>query len=340
MMRRAWAAAALAPIVLEGTALASDPPLCGTTDRPWVELRAGDEDVPSNLASFVELLRTELASRGFDLCAAGPRPHPSIAAIQVMLRSESVTLDIEVRDALTAKRVARNVDLSTLPADGRPLAIALAADELLRASWAELALRTAPPPAAPVPPQVIQVIEETSTPVPRRPSTPHVQLGVGFAVQQFALGTTLFGGDAHFGIWLTSRFEIEGRFGLRTGPSVTAADGAVQPGAWSVGGGASLTLTPPEAHWGIDAVARFDIDHVTFVPTPQKPSTGTVGSETTPVPGAGARAWIALLPTLRLGAEAIGCVPLRAISAEDAGARVTGVGGAGWGAELGLWSVL
>ncbi len=51
---------------------------------------------------------------------------------------------LEVDDALTNKSVRREVDLGDVPASGRPRALALAAAELLRASWAELAL---PPPA-------------------------------------------------------------------------------------------------------------------------------------------------------------------------------------------------
>ena len=47
---------------------------------------------------------------------------------------------IELDDRVTHKRVARDLPLRNIPANGRALAIAIASDELLRASWAELTL--------------------------------------------------------------------------------------------------------------------------------------------------------------------------------------------------------
>ncbi len=47
---------------------------------------------------------------------------------------------LEVDDTLTNKKLVRVIDLGALPPDGHDLAVALAADELLRASWAELEL--------------------------------------------------------------------------------------------------------------------------------------------------------------------------------------------------------
>jgi hypothetical protein len=323
-------------------AAATEPPGCGDRARPWVELRSGQE-VPSPIATFVDLLRTELDSRGFDLCASGEHTQPAVAAVNVAYRADAVTLGIEVHDALTAKRVSRDVDLGPIPADGRPLAIALAADELLRASWAELALRTAPPPAVPVPEQVTRLVEEAPPPATRRPASPRVELGVAFAWEQFAFGTALYGADARLGVWLARRIALEGRFGLRTaGGSVAASDGSVQTSAWSAGAGAAVTLTPlpSDPVWGIDAVVRFDVMHVTFVPTPVSPATGAVAADYALVPAAGARAWVAVFPALRIGAEAVGCAAVQGVSATDGGQRVTGVGGMGWGAGVGVWSVL
>ena len=84
----------------------------------------------------------------------GSRPvrrdaHPAaapLATLAVELAPDDTakaTVDIEVRDAVTRKRVRRDVDLSRIPDDGRAAAIAIEADELLRASWAEVALDTA-----------------------------------------------------------------------------------------------------------------------------------------------------------------------------------------------------
>ena len=63
----------------------------------------------------------------------------------------SVAVSVEVRDAVTEKRVSRDVDLTRVPADGRAFAIALAVDELVWASWAEIALAKSQRPAKPPP---------------------------------------------------------------------------------------------------------------------------------------------------------------------------------------------
>ena len=83
----------------------------------------------------MRLLRLELASRGFELCEeGGPQTTPSIAVIDLTSHEDDVTLTVEVRDRVTAKRVAREVSVGSFPPDARPLVLAVAADELLRAS--------------------------------------------------------------------------------------------------------------------------------------------------------------------------------------------------------------
>ena len=126
---------------------AAESSVCGESPRPWVQIVT--EDVPGSHVAFVSLLRAELASRGLDLCASSTDVGaPPVATIRVSARPDAVALTVEVRDALTEKQVNRDVALAGIPPDGQPLTLALAADELLRASWAELTLRTAPPPDA------------------------------------------------------------------------------------------------------------------------------------------------------------------------------------------------
>lgn len=84
-------------------------------------------------------LAAELGPRGLTLCSPGSTSRASAATVQVRI-SHSVAM-IELDDHLTHKRVARDLALSTLPQNGRALATAIAIDELLRASWAELTLR-------------------------------------------------------------------------------------------------------------------------------------------------------------------------------------------------------
>jgi hypothetical protein len=83
---------------------------------------------------------TELAHRGISLCdaesSAGREP---AAVVGVQANDAAVTISLD--DRVTHKRVARDLSLQGIPANGRALAVAIAIDELLRASWAELTLR-------------------------------------------------------------------------------------------------------------------------------------------------------------------------------------------------------
>ena len=130
---------------------------CGSPDRPRVDVTGEGAAVDD----VMKLLRAELAPRAIDVCPAAEGPGPaSIATVSVSARPDGAFVEVEVHDALTAKRVSRDVDLGAVPQDGRPLTLALVADELLRASWAEIALRRAPDPAQPVPTAVRESVRE------------------------------------------------------------------------------------------------------------------------------------------------------------------------------------
>jgi hypothetical protein len=330
--------AAIGVLAASRTAAADDGTPCGQDTRPWVQI-VGEAPSLSSAPGFVPLLRAELASRGIDLCtteaASGAAP---IATVLVTPRPDGVTLTVEVRDALTEKQVRRDVALSSVPADGRPLTVALAADELLRASWAELALRSAPPSSRPVPPQVVEAVHDALPAAPR--ARPSVQLGVGFVWEQYARGMTLYGADARLGGWLTRRLELAMQLGLRTAPTTATADGTVQPTAWSASAVALFTFTPPESQWGLDAVASFGVERLTFVPTPLGAATGSQQSGYALLASLGPQGWFAIVPALRIGAEVLAIAPLRGVEAADAGTPFVGANGLGWTMQLGLWSAL
>jgi hypothetical protein len=332
------AAAAMTALLVTGEGRAAEPGACGAPGRPWVEVHAAEE-LPRPLRAFVDLLRAELRSRGFELCTTGGQGGDGpLATIEVRARPGTVSLDVEVRDALTSKRVSREVALAGIPPDGQPLTVALAADELLRASWAELQLRTAPPPPQPVPVQVSEVVRDAIRSTP--PSPPHFQMGIGFSWEQYAHGALLYGPDGRLGVWIDRRFEAALRFGLRTGPTTTAADGVVQPSAWSVGAAGIYTFTPSGERWGVDGVARFDVERLELTPTPSAAATGSEKSDYALLASLGPQAWFAVVPALRIGLELLGAIPLRGVDATDANSRVVGIGGLGWSAQLGVWSGL
>lgn len=95
----------------------------------------------ATLASEVRKdLAAELGQRSIGVCAARGSEGEVAADIALSQRDAS-EISIAVDDYTTGKRVARDVPLARIPASGKALAIAIAIDELLRASWAELMLR-------------------------------------------------------------------------------------------------------------------------------------------------------------------------------------------------------
>ena len=231
---------------------------------------------------------------------------------------------MDVRDAITAKSVQRDVALEGVPSDGRALTVALAADELLRASWAELAIRTAPPPRAPVPPEVRDTVRD-ALPSVSEARPPRFAFGADAAVEAFAAGTTLLGADVVADVWIVPRVRLGGRVGLRSGLVVHAADGDVSTSALLFGLGAAVTLTPPALRVGLDATLRAGVIRVSFAATPSGASTGQSLADFAVVGDAGVAFWVRLARNLRASAEVAAVLPLRPIDATDSGAAVGGI---------------
>src|SRR5262245_3856248 len=138
-------------------------------DGPWVQLQIGAEGwSEAQRATVLSDLQHTLASQGIAACSGDAHPAAAaLAMLNVDLSPEDkakATVDIEVRDAVTHKRVRRDVDLSRIPDDGRAAAIAIEADELLRASWAEIALDTARARQAETRPQVVGTVGQVLAP--------------------------------------------------------------------------------------------------------------------------------------------------------------------------------
>jgi hypothetical protein len=139
----------LAGWLMPSQAQAAEPPgfRCGESDRPWVELQFEGEGWD---ARSQQSIRADLAAglrlRGLLVCGPEkPGTEAPLASVQLSAAAlNRVAVEIEVHDALTNKYVLREVDMRNVPSDARGLTLAAAAEELLRASWAELALEDAP----------------------------------------------------------------------------------------------------------------------------------------------------------------------------------------------------
>jgi hypothetical protein len=251
----------------------------------------------------------------------------------VGVSEQGAQIVVDIRDSVTAKHLDRGIDLTGLPPDSRPLTLAVAVGELLRASWAELVLKTAPLPAAPVPRAVEDAVALDIERSPR--SAPAAVLGVAGAIEYSSGGALLYGEDLRAAMRLTPCLAAAVRLGQRGSSPAGSADGEVHTTAWLAGVGATLRVTPWQ-HGGIDALARFDVEQVSFVAVPRPGARGGAATGVTLVAGSGGEAWIGLGPSLRLTIDGLVTVPLWPLKAQDAGRDVTAVSGPGVAGGLGL----
>jgi hypothetical protein len=311
--------------MLVASAALGQPARCASAGRPRVEVSGDGADIER----VATLLRAELAPRNIDVCAPSDGlGAPSIAVVSVSARPDGALIEVEVRDSLTAKRVSRDVDLAAVPEDGRSLTVALVADELLRASWAEIALRHAPPPAQPVPPGVREAVQED---VPGTSSAGGIVLR-GEAVAEaeaWAGSLSLFGVDVRVAMAAASGFAATARIGVREGPTLSSADGHIEASALLGGIGLSFRTVPPWHHYGIDAIARVDAARIAYGAIPNAGASGGPQSDTTVLVGAGVDGWVAMGGSVSLLAEILVDTPIRPVAADDGGRSVVAASGAG-----------
>jgi hypothetical protein len=200
---------------------------CGQSKRPWVELSFEESGWDPKLQQSIRAdLAAGLRSRGLLICGPDQRgPEAPLASVQLSAASVTrVSVEIEVHDALTNKYVLREVDTRSLPGDARGLALATAAEELLRASWAELAIEDAPPPVREPPPEVREAVRPAR--IARRDGG-HV-LGVRAAGEHHSGGQTLIGPEAWFDAWFSERFATEFSIGYRRGLTESTKHGSIE----------------------------------------------------------------------------------------------------------------
>jgi len=244
-MRGPTLSLALCAVALLPAAAGAAEPRCGDGgDGPWVQLQLGAQAwSDAQRAGILSDLQHTLAGQGIAACTTDAHPAGAepLATLTVDLSPDDTakaTVDIEVRDAVTRKRVRRDVDLSRIPDDGRSAAIAIEADELLRASWAEISLDTARARQAQANarPQVVTAVGQTLAPA----RVDANGLGARAAIERYVQsgGVTLIGADAFGRLRLSPRIAAEIAGTLRVGPAATAPHGEVS----ALGTGGALAL--------------------------------------------------------------------------------------------------
>lgn len=306
---------------------------CGRSDKPWVSVAFQGAGLADLETRVVEDFRAGLAARDIDVCLAGEGPpRAAIAAVRIAQPAANrVGVSVEVRDSLTEKRLTRNVDLSAVPRDGRAFAVALAVDELLRASWVELAIQRARRPARRAPPEVARVVQSTIS-VPREHP---FHVGVRAAAEHYAGGQTHLGADAALTLALAPRWQLELLVGAREALVVTAPDGRVLASAAGAAAQMGYLLVDTQRV----EVAVLGGARATWVRFRGDADAGRAEAELSGLcayarTGLGAAARIAGPLWLELGVSA--GAPLRALAATDRGAVVSAVSGLELGAQAGM----
>ncbi len=310
---------------------------CAPGAGPWVSLSFADSAWPQAFrANVLADFRARLAEENIAVCTAAEAPaRPPVARITISSQSRtSVDVSVDLNDAITAKRVGRDVDLSRVPADGRPLAIAVAAGELLRASWVELALAAPPSPPRAPPPEVRRAVQR-ALPAPAAAAR-RVRFGLLAAGERFAGGQTQAGADAAFSGYLAPRLRTLLAAGARQSLTVDAEHGEVLGSSLGVGLGAALVVwqRPHSAELTLGVASRFAFAR--FRGRARDGASEGDFSGLAIYARLGVGAALRLVGPLWLDAGVSGGVPLRSLSAEDAGRRVTAMSGLEAAGRLGV----
>ncbi|MFO0628599.1 MAG: hypothetical protein U0325_23700 [Polyangiales bacterium] len=287
-----------------------------------------------------DLLRTELESDGVEEVRFEGDATGAMALIRLefpQCATDASAVVLEVDDALTNKSVRREVDLGDVPSSGRPRALALAAAELLRASWAELAL---PPPRATPAPVRLAVSQrlrdalraaEPPPPAPPSPPRPPVRrwdLNASFVLQTFpAANVALLGGRVALGYLPSDRWPLRLRLDLGAQRG-TAFDPLGEIDLGMVTGALGATLTAGGERVALELGPRVEAgwSWVTGRPT----VAGVRGGQ-----GDAAVFFLSVIATLRVRVsprwwttlDATAGTPLRAVVIESGAARAAGFTG-------------
>jgi hypothetical protein len=340
-MRVRLAALAALSLLLEGARAAAADPTCGTSSRPVVELVLEVEPPDRIIGTTLQQhLRAELGAREIDVCVAPVTPRQPIARVSLHVDHPArgpVVATIRVGDLVTDKRLERALDLTRLPDDSRPLAVAAAVDELLRASWVELTLSDAPRPSVAPPAAVVHAVASSARPSPAAPSpSPSIiEVGVVAAASDLVGHRTAFGGEAWIGGWFHPSWALLVRFKAEAGLARASLHGTAR--ADDIAAGARLAFSPVDhdGRFGLRFEAGADVLRVTLAGASSGAAVAADGVQWTGMADATLRGWARTGPlfwTVSAGAAAA----LHPARATDNGVPVTAIEGLGPAFTAGL----
>lgn len=224
---------------------------CGSEASVFVRFEG--QGWPGALArETLDDLRAGLRVRGIALCSVEDSfTTPPVATVLLHWNPfDAPLVSVEVQDELTSKRVLRDLRLANIAPDARALALAQAADELLRASWVELRLSDAPEPAR-APPQVVQETVEQLPVIDAAGTQPTKVLGARFAGEIYGGGLRLMGADAYIAFWLAQHLGISVAIGARAAQRIEAPHGEIHASALTASAGMLVALWPRDARFNV-----------------------------------------------------------------------------------------
>jgi hypothetical protein len=282
--------------------------------------------VPADVgARLLGDLRAGLSATRIDACERAPLERAKPLAIVFIAPAEAqpTTFSVDVTDSVTQKRIGRDLELADVPEDGRAFALAVATEELLRASWAELTVRRsqeprpqeAPPPAPAEPPPA---------PGSQAPRDNHHGIGIRFSVEYYTAGHTELGPDVFFGIAAVRWLDVGLALGARRGLLVDAPDGSIAADALSAELFPEMTLVSGPHHQ-LDALLSVRGARVFFSATPDSGASGNDATGFTLYGRGGLVLSLGAGGFLRSRTRAGLGAPFKSFSASDGERVVTGV---------------
>jgi hypothetical protein len=293
---------------------------------------------------LLQRLRAELIAHHILVCGERPSGAPvPLANVRIeQSGSKQVGIEVRVDDAVTHKVVTRQLDLKGLPADAHAMTVALGVAELLRASWAEINLRSSQQSKATVPASVREAVKADTTPTSSAAAAHSpASFGLRIAGENFSHHLRQGGVDADFALAIAEPFQVGLRFGARQALSVQSPHGFVRAHGWMAGLTGGVRVTPRDASAHLSVLGRVDAQRLQFVAEPNPDVNANSGSGTGVMAGVGAAGSVALNPLLDLVFEADTGAVLKAVSAKDAGQEVMAMDGV-WmsvsaGMSVSLW---
>jgi hypothetical protein len=323
-----------------GTAAYAQSSSCTEAHRPTVFLRSHDAEIER----IAVQLAVGLAVSGVAVCVGDAALGMRVASVDIVADpARESSRQIRVRDAVTSKTLERAVDLGAIPPDSRATALALYVEELLQASWAELALNShgflrEHPPAAPAEVQrELARVLPTAAPGPERAASARAwRISLGAAFVSFPGMLTQLGPQLSVGYRALPWLEPALRIGYRASPLVHAPDGTIAVQALLAGAYVDLFFALSRA-LSVHFPQGIDVSHVTFL-TGANAGSPSVARATRAAlvveHGAGLRFHLA--DALSITAVARFCWTVLRAQAADQQRVVTGISGVGLAAEISL----